>query len=174
MGKKDELIAIVDLNDQPVGIASRAVMRHFRLPHRATYILVFNGRGEIFVHRRTASKDVYPGFYCPAIGGVVAAGESYEQAAVRELAEELGIEGVPLGALFDFFHEDQRNRVWGRAFRCRYDGQPVIQQEEIESGGFLPVSAALALAGREPFTPDGLYVLRRYLSEQHDAASGLA
>jgi 8-oxo-dGTP pyrophosphatase MutT (NUDIX family) len=166
MSSRDELIMIVDRDNRPLGAAGRGVMRYFHLPHRATYILVFNSRGEVFVHRRTAGKDIYPAHYCPAIGGVVAAGESYETAAVRELAEELGIEGASLTALFDFYHEDRGNKVWGRAFMCRYDGEVALQQEEIESGDFMPGSAVLALADREPFTPDGLYVLRRYLAER--------
>jgi 8-oxo-dGTP pyrophosphatase MutT (NUDIX family) len=168
MSSRDELIVIADQDNNLVGTASRGVMRHFHLPHRATYILVFDGQGKIFVHKRTSSKDIYPGHYCPAIGGVVAAGESYEEAAGRELAEELGIEGVPLQALFDFYHEQQDNRVWGRAFLCRYDGKVVLQQEEIESGAFMPVPAALVLAERESFTPDGIYVLRRYVAEHRE------
>jgi 8-oxo-dGTP pyrophosphatase MutT (NUDIX family) len=165
MSASDELIVIVDEANQPVGTASRGVMRHFHLPHRAAYILVFNEQGEMFVHKRTPGKDIYPAYYCPAVGGVVAAGESYAEAAVRELAEEVGIEGVVLQRLFEFYHQEQNNRVWGRAFLCRYDGKLILQQEEIESGAFMPVPAALALAEHEPFTPDGLYVLRRYVAE---------
>ena len=42
-----------------------------RLPHRSTYILVFDGRGELFVHLRTATKDVYPSHWDPCVGGVL-------------------------------------------------------------------------------------------------------
>ncbi|NIR17298.1 MAG: NUDIX domain-containing protein, partial [Desulfobacterales bacterium] len=72
-----------------------------RLPHRATYILVFNSGGELYVQKRTQTKDVFPGYYDVAAGGVVLAGESYEEGAVRELLEELGIRGTPLEELFD-------------------------------------------------------------------------
>jgi 8-oxo-dGTP pyrophosphatase MutT (NUDIX family) len=174
MSSHGELIVVVDEDNQLVGTASRGVMRRFHLPHRATYVLVFNGQNEIFVHKRTSIKDIYPGYYCPAIGGVVAAGESYEEAAARELAEEVGIEGVPIQTLFDFYHQEQDNRVWGRTFLCRYDGKLVLQQEEIESGAFMSVPKALALAGRKPFTPDCLYVLRRYFEERHSLQPGLS
>jgi 8-oxo-dGTP pyrophosphatase MutT (NUDIX family) len=173
MSSRDESVTIVDLDNRLVGTASRGVMRHFHLPHRATYVLVLNGKSEVFVHKRTGEKDIYPGYYCPVFGGVVAAGESYEEAAIRELAEEAGIRDVPLQTLFDFYHGDPTNRVWGRAFLCRYDGELILQPEEIESGAFMSVPATLALAGRKPFTPDGLHVLQR-LAEQLPFPSGLS
>jgi hypothetical protein len=65
--------------------------------------------------------------------------------------------------LFDFHHEDGGNLVWGRAFCCRAATIVRLQQEEIESGAFMSVPEALALADRAPFTPDRLLVLCRYL-----------
>ena len=67
-----------------------------------------------------------------ATGGVVLAGESYEGAAERELAEELGITGVRLRGHFDFFHEDAGNRVWGRVFSCTYNGDVTLQERSGE------------------------------------------
>jgi 8-oxo-dGTP pyrophosphatase MutT (NUDIX family) len=163
MGNPNESVVIVDESNEIVGAATRRVMRRFNLPHRAAYVLVFNSRDEIFIQQRTMTKDVYPGYYCPATGGVVAAGESYEESAARELGEELGIESVPLQPLFDFYHEEAGNKVWGRAFSCIWDGEISLQAEEVASGSFMTVTAALALAESEPFTPDGLYALRRWL-----------
>ncbi|MEJ2033076.1 MAG: NUDIX hydrolase YfcD [Deltaproteobacteria bacterium] len=166
MGTQDEQIVIVDEGNREVGIAGRRVMRRFNLPHRATYILVFNSKGEIFVQKRTTTKDIYPGYFCVATGGVVAAGETYEESAVRELAEELGIVGAPLKLLFDFYHEDHGNKVWGRAFSCVWDNEIRLQEEEVAGGSFMSVEEAMTLAEREPFTPDGLYALHRYLTEK--------
>jgi 8-oxo-dGTP pyrophosphatase MutT (NUDIX family) len=159
----DEIVVIVDERNNVVGATSRREMRAKRLPHRSTYILVFNGGGELYVQKRTMTKDVFPGYYDVAAGGVVLAGETYEQGAERELAEEMGIRGVPLSRLFDFYFEDATTRLWGCAFSCTYDGHIVLQEEEVESGAFVPVHEILRRAHTELFTPDGLYVLRRYL-----------
>jgi 8-oxo-dGTP pyrophosphatase MutT (NUDIX family) len=148
MGSADEVVIIVDEENNEVGAVPRREMRAGRLLHRATYILVFNSSGELYVQKRTQTKDVFPGYYDVAAGGVVLAGESYEEGAVRELAEELGIRGI---------------RLWGRAFSCVYDGNLVLQQEEIESGTFMKVDEVLRLAETEPFTPDCLHVLQRHL-----------
>jgi 8-oxo-dGTP pyrophosphatase MutT (NUDIX family) len=158
----DEIVTIVDEANRVVGSAPRHEMLARRLIHRATYILVFNAQGEIFVQKRTATKDVFPSHYDVAAGGVVLAGEEYEPAARRELAEELGIAGVPLTRCFDFLYEDDRSRVWGRAYRCTWDGPMTLQAEEIERGAFQPVDRVLAGDVR-PLTPDGEYVLRRVL-----------
>ena len=108
-------------------------------------------------------KDVFPGYYDPAAGGVVLPGESYEESAQRELYEEMGIRDVPLTPLFTFYFADERTRVWGKVFTCVYDGELVLQPAEVESGEFLPVAEILRRAQTAPYTPDGLYVLRRHL-----------
>jgi isopentenyldiphosphate isomerase len=162
MGNQDELVAIVDERNKVVGAVPRQEMRAGRLLHRATYVLVFNSRGELYVQKRAASKDIFPSCYDVAAGGVVLSEESYEDGAVRELEEELGIKGVSLARLFDFSYQDKDVRVWGAAFSCVYDGELMLQEEEIESGAFVPVDEVFRRAESEPFTPDGLYVLRRY------------
>jgi 8-oxo-dGTP pyrophosphatase MutT (NUDIX family) len=166
MDAADELVIIVDKENTEVGVVPRREMRSGRLRHRATYILVFNSKGELFVQKRTQTKDVFPGYYDIAAGGVVLAGESYEEGALRELEEELGIRETPLTSLFDFYHKDEHIRLWGRAFTCEYDGELVLQKEEVESGQFMRVEEVFRLAAKKPFTPDCLYVLQRYLEIQ--------
>ena len=163
MFPKDELVLIVDTKNNESGSAPRHEMRSKGLPHRAAYILVFNSKGEIFVQKRTRSKDIYPGYFDIAAGGVVLAGESYDESASRELEEELGIRDTPLISHFTFCHEDGSNLVWGRVYSCTYDGGMILQEEEIESGFFMTPEKVLALSEKEPFTPDGIYVLKRYL-----------
>ena len=163
MDAKNEVVAIVDADNRLIGSAPRHEMRSKGLAHRATYILVFNSRGEIFVQERTLTKDIYPGYLDVATGGVVLAGETYEESAERELAEELGVRGVPLMSHFDFFHQDDRNQVWGRVFSCGHDGPMTLQEEEVADGFFMPVDKVAALAKTKPFTPDGLLVLHRFL-----------
>jgi isopentenyldiphosphate isomerase len=155
-----EIVLIVDRDDREIGAVARHIMREQRLIHRATYILVFNKKGALFVQKRTMSKDIYPGCWDVAAGGVVMAGESYEQSAARELEEELGIR-KKIKFLFDQYYEDDDNRVWGRTFSCIHEGPFIFQPEEIEDGCFMTIDEALALSEKEPFTPDGLLLLKR-------------
>jgi isopentenyldiphosphate isomerase len=165
MEAADEIVTIVDEHNKVIGAVPRREMRAKNLPHRSTYILVFNTQGELYVQKRTMSKDVFPGYYDAAVGGVVLTGESYEQGAVRELEEEMGIRNVPLTWLFNFYFVDERTRVWGGAFSCMYDGEVILQEEEVEGVTLMTSAEILRRSESEPFTPDGLYVLRRYLGE---------
>ena len=165
MGAADEIVAIVDEHNTVVGAVPRREMRAERLPHRSTYILVFHPQGSLYVQKRTVTKDVFPGYYDPVAGGVVLAGESYEESAKRELEEEMGIHDVPLSRLFDFYFEDERTRVWGGAFSCVYDGKLVLQEEEVEYVELMTFDDVLRRSTTEQFTPDGLYVVQRYLEE---------
>jgi len=162
---KNESVQIVDENNTEIAAVPRWIMREQKLIHRACYILVFNRSGQLFVQKRTPTKDVYPGYYDVAAGGVVLAGESYEAAAERELSEELGIDGIPLTHCFDHYYEDASNRVWGRIFRCRHEGPFILQEEEIESGGFMNVPQVLDAEGSDLFTPDGIEMLQRLSKE---------
>ncbi len=166
MKSSEEIITIVDENNNETGNAARSEMREKNLIHRATYILVFNSMGDLFVQKRTETKDIYPGHYEIAAGGVVLAGESYEISARRELQEELGIDGIQLTNLFDNFYDDGSNRVWGRIFSCVYDGPMELQAEEVESGEFMPLEAILAMMNDKPFCPDGIDILLKMLGKK--------
>ncbi len=165
MNSVDEIVAIVDERNNVVGTATRREMRAKRLLHRSTYILVFNSQGQLYVQKRTLTKDLFPGYYDPAAGGVMLAGESYEEGARRELEEEMGIRDVSLTWHFDFYFSDEQTRVWGGLFSCVYDGKVVLQLEEIESGAFLRISDIVRRVQTEPFTPDGMVALSRYLDD---------
>jgi 8-oxo-dGTP pyrophosphatase MutT (NUDIX family) len=156
-----EIVQIVDRDNRVTDALPRHLMRSRGLIHRASYILVFNDQQEVFVQKRTTTKDIYPGYWDVAAGGVVLAAESYEHSAARELAEELGISGIPLTPLFDHYFEDATNRVWGRVFRCVHEGPFSLQPEEVEYGLFMPVPQILECSRREPFTPDGILILQQ-------------
>ena len=158
-----EIVTVVDEENRPVAELPRHRVRKHNLPHRATYIFVFDRGGRLLVQRRTPIKDIYPSHYDLAAGGVVAAGETYEECAVREAAEELGVTGTPLAPRFDFYHEDERNRCFGRVFACVHDGPFVLQPEEVESVAFHAVDEVLAGAVA-PLTPDTLDALERLLA----------
>jgi isopentenyldiphosphate isomerase len=169
MNPADEIVAIVDQHNNVIGAIPRREMRAKRLLHRSTYILVFNARSELYVQRRTMAKDVFPGYFDPATGGVVLAGESYEESAQRELEEEMGIRDVPLTQLFDFYFEDEHARMWGRTFSCEYNGKIIPQAEEVEYVEMMTIDDILRRAETEQFTPDGLLVVRRYLAGQQQS-----
>lgn len=157
----DERVDIIDDQGRTIGVATRREMRERRLPHRCVYILVFDREGRLFVHLRTATKDVYPSHWDVAVGGVLTAGETFDQGAERELLEELGIE-APLVALFPFDYADERTAVRAMAYRAVHDGPFRLQPEEVVAGTFLAFDEVEEAVRTRPFCPDGLKVLAEF------------
>ncbi len=87
----EEFFDIVNERDEPVGRALRDEVHARGLRHRAVLIFVFNAAGQIFLQKRSMTKDVSPGLWTVSCSGHVDAGEEYDIAAQRELGEELGL-----------------------------------------------------------------------------------
>lgn len=98
----DHLIDIVDENNKPTGQRlPRSVVHANNVWHRAALVLIYrktNNKIEILVHKRAASKDSSPNKIDPRIGGHVKSGETYEDAIVAEMKEELDLQ-INLGQL---------------------------------------------------------------------------
>ncbi|NBA95089.1 NUDIX hydrolase [Pseudomonas sp. R5(2019)] len=161
-----ETIAWVDEHDQPLGALPRAQLRERNLIGRGTYILLFNGAGELCVHRRTLSKAIYPGYWDVAAGGMVQADETYAESAARELEEELGVSGVELTAHERFFFDQPGNRLWCAVFSAVWDGPLRLQPEEVSDARFLPVAEALKDSLSNPYCPDSLAALNRFMASR--------
>jgi isopentenyldiphosphate isomerase len=157
-----EIVDVVDENNQTVRIVTRAELRASGLPHRCTYILVFDQAGQLFIHQRTPTKDVFPSYWDVTVGGVLAAGEPYDDGARREAHEELGIDSARLVRLFPFRYIDNRTDVHGMVYKLVHDGPFRLQPEEIIRGEFVAIDSVHDRAARVPFCPDGLAVLREF------------
>jgi isopentenyldiphosphate isomerase len=161
MNPDNELVDVIDAEGHTIATVTRKEIRSRRFPHRCTYLLVFNRRGELFIHLRTGSKDVYPSYWDVTVGGVLAAGESFEAGARREAAEELGIDIEP-EPLFPFRYEDAATVVQAMVYRMIHEGPFRLQPEEIVRGEFVPLTEVTRRAAVERFCPDGLAVLARW------------
>jgi len=88
---EQEFIDIVNENDKIIGKATRKDAFEKGLMHRAAAVLIINNEGKILVQKRAATKKLSPGLFDASSAGGVHSGESYEEAAKRELQEDLGI-----------------------------------------------------------------------------------
>jgi 8-oxo-dGTP pyrophosphatase MutT (NUDIX family) len=176
MGSMDaERVAVYDPDDaegRAVGVARRDRVRRENLPHAASAVLVRRRCGEVFVHRRADTKDLWPGYHDCTVGGVVLAGEDPGDGARRELAEELGIDGAVLTPLLRRWYRDERTWVLGFVYVTEWDGEVEFADGEVAEGWW---EAPQVLLGRlaDPswvFVPDtrlllGLPVVRAALGQ---------
>jgi isopentenyldiphosphate isomerase len=167
----DELVALYDPGDDTgavTGWARRDEVRARNLPHAATAVLVRNSRGQVYLHRRTDTKDVYPGMYDVWAGGCVGAGEDPDDAARRELAEELGISGVQLVPVFRAWYRDDATHYLAFGYETVWDGPVVHQPEEVAEGGWVAWEDLTSRLEDPswPFVPDGRAGMARYLGSR--------
>ncbi|MFA3879148.1 NUDIX domain-containing protein [Streptomyces sp. MMCC 100] len=165
MSSADEILDVVDEKDRVVGQARRGDVYARGLRHRCVFVWARDPEGRVFVHRRTATKLVFPALYDMFVGGVVGAGESYDDAALREAEEELGVSGLPRPEfLFKFLYDDGAGRTWWSAvYEVRCAGAVSPQVEEVAWYGFLTEEelAGRVEEGEWEFVPDGVAAYSR-------------
>src|SRR5579859_7683930 len=125
----EDIFDIVNERDEVIGRKPRSEVHARGLLHRAVHVLVFNSRGEIFLQKRSMLKDRQPGVWDSSCSGHVDSGETYDETAVRELQEEIGLKinsaakaPLPFKKLFkiDACEETDAEFVW--VYRCENDG----------------------------------------------------
>jgi len=129
----EEWFDVVDERDHVIDRRLRSEVHRQKLLHRSVHILVFNSSGELLLQKRSLQKDDSPGLWDSSSAGHVAAGEDYQSAARRELAEELGLAAVPtLEAIFkvDACTESEYEFSW--VYRCEAEGPFMLDSEEID------------------------------------------
>ncbi|WP_299537624.1 NUDIX hydrolase [uncultured Streptomyces sp.] len=162
MNPADEMLDIVDETDVVVGRAPRGEATAKGLRHRCVFIEARDARNRVFVHRRTDTKMVFPSHYDMFVGGVVGAGESYDDAALREAEEELGVSGLPRPEpLFRFLYEDGAHSWWSSVYQVRCELPVEPQPEEVAWHAFLTDAEVAARIDGWRWVPDGLEAYRR-------------
>ncbi|MFG2331910.1 NUDIX hydrolase [Streptomyces sp. NPDC048604] len=162
MNPADELLDVVDENDEVTGQAPRGEVYARGLIHRCTFIQVRDAQGRVFVHRRTPTKLVFPSRYDMFVGGVVGAGESYDDAALREAEEELGVSGLDRPRpLFRFLYDGDGGRWWSAVYEVRCELPVRPQAEEVAWHAFLTDEELTARLGEWEWVPDGMAAYER-------------
>ena len=160
-----ELVDIVDEHDAVVAVVERRRMRAERLRHRAVFIMVTTSGGRLLVHRRSEAKDLWPGWWDVAVGGVVAAGEPYHDAARRELAEEVGIDDpmLPVVPIGSGAYDDDDVSLIGRCYAVTWDGPLHFTDGEVAEARLVNRAEFEALRREQRFLPDSLALLAGHI-----------
>jgi isopentenyldiphosphate isomerase len=175
----DEMFDLVDADDRVIGRVRRGdAHRDPALLHRSVQILIFGGDGQLLLQRRSASKDLFPGYWCASASGHVASGEDYATTAAREVEEELGVAPKLVYAGKTLVRSQPETEITA-FFLAHCDGPFAFSPTETDGGAFftreelrshrrdgsLPLTPAAeaALDELDRLERDGL--LARYLDE---------
>lgn len=134
-----EEFAVVDALDNVIGAAPRGEVHANNLLHRAVHILLFNDAGELLLQKRSRLKDRHPGVWDSSAAGHVDAGEEYDEAAARELQEELGV-ATRLDRVVKLPASEQTGQEFIWLYRGAHNGPFQLARSEIESARFFRLS----------------------------------
>jgi 8-oxo-dGTP pyrophosphatase MutT (NUDIX family) len=153
-----DLVDIVDEHDVVLRTARRAEMRRDRLRHRGVFIAVVTTDSQLVIHQRSPHKDVWPSRWDLGAGGVVDAGESYETAARRELAEELGLDdaNIALVELGRGYYEDSDVALFARGYLCIHDGPYRFADGEVVALELITLADLEAVLPQRAWCPDSV------------------
>jgi 16S rRNA (adenine1518-N6/adenine1519-N6)-dimethyltransferase len=131
----NERFPVVDEYDEIQGHATRSEVHGNNLLHRAVHILIFNQVGDLYLQQRSRWKDRHPLKWDSSAAGHVTAGENYDEAARRELKEELGVD-VPLERIFRLNASSRTDHEFICGYRGMVSASVAPNKCEIERGAF--------------------------------------
>jgi ADP-ribose pyrophosphatase YjhB (NUDIX family) len=158
-----EMIDFVNADDQLVRRGPRGCSGVDGLYFRVAATIVL-AADRVLVYRRPTAVGVFPGHHDVLVGGWLRAGETYRQAAGRELAEEFGIRPALREAL-RLRQDSPVGPCHLTVYLAELDGRLRPDRAEIDHHELLPVARVLDCPPR-PFVPTGLTVLRRLFTRR--------
>lgn len=145
----EERFPVVDDQDREIGSASRSKVHEDNLPHRAIHIFLFGTSGELLLQKRSRWKDRHPLLWDSSAAGHVEIGEEYDQTAVRELNEELGVDAT-LKRIGRLPASEQTGQEFIWLYRGEHDGPFPFNRDEITAIKFFPVVVINRWTRRKP------------------------
>lgn len=88
----DEYIDIVDNTGKPTGKSIlKSIIHQKGYYHHTAHIWIYTKKGEILLSQRSAKKTICPLMWDVSVAGHIDAGETAEEAAIRETKEEIDL-----------------------------------------------------------------------------------
>jgi len=147
----EEIFDVVNERDEVIDQRPRSEVHRLGLMHRAVHVLVFNSVGQIFLQKRSMSKDRQPGLWDSSSSGHVDSAEAYDACAIREVREEIGLE-LPSAPkrLFKLPASPETDQEHVSVYPCEAEGPFELDKNEIERGDWFSPDELSAWMKRSP------------------------
>ena len=133
-----DIFDVVDIEDKVLRQAPRSLVHREKLLHRAVHVFVFNKAGQLYLQRRSMTKDTAPGKWMSSCSGHVDAGEEYDEAANRELIEEIGLhDPVDMKRIFKEAPCKQTGYEFVWVYICNSEGPFTLDPVEVIEGQWI-------------------------------------
>ena len=161
-----ELLPLVDEEGRVIGSATRGQCHDgSKLLHPVVHLHVFDSEGRLYLQQRPLWKDIQPGKWDTAVGGHVDYGENIDDALLREVREELGIEKFVPEFLMRYIFESERDRELVHVYRTTYDGD-ISPTAELDGGRFWTLDEIHEAMGKGVLTPNFESEIKRILNSK--------
>ncbi|MFE3179582.1 NUDIX hydrolase [Streptomyces violascens] len=159
-----ERVERVDEQDRVIGVAERGEAVRQGWLYRMAMVLCRDASGRYLVHRRPDSSSRFPGEYSWLVAGAVGVGEPYEDAARRELREELGVE-AEVRPLFKFLCDGELSPYWFSVYETVMEEEDVAPDaSEVAWHGWLTGDELRTAMANWTFVSDSRDAYDRYLA----------
>ncbi len=158
---RNEQFYLVDKKDRLIGKISRSKAhsssQHI---HRSVCILILNNKSQLLLQKRSENKDTYPGYWTLSVTGHVTYGQTYLQAAKRELLEELSLK-APLKHLTKMLLSLPNETECSTIYQAVIANTNIVpDSQEISNILWVDISQLYEFTRKNPITPDALLVLQ--------------
>ncbi len=159
-----ERVERVDEQDRVIDVVERGEAVREGWLYRMAMVLCRDARGRCLVHRRPESSSRFPGEYSWLVAGAVNVGEAYEDAARRELREELGVD-APVRPLFKFLCDGELSPYWFAVYEAVVAEEDIVPDaSEVAWHGWLTDDELRAAMASWKFVSDSRDAYARHLA----------
>lgn len=152
---KEEWFPLVNEAGETIGKATRKECHSgSKLLHPVVHLHIFNDAGDLYLQKRSMTKDIQPGKWDTAVGGHVDLGETVEEALRREVREELGITDFIPQLITRYIFESEIEKELVHSFRTIYNGTITPDPSELDGGRFWTAKEIKDNLGKNIFTPN--------------------
>jgi isopentenyldiphosphate isomerase len=150
---EDEMLEVVTRGGETTDVLPRSEIHgNPALIHKVVHLIVTDKAGRLLLQKRSMDRDVAPGRWDTSVGGHVNAGETVEEALLREMSEELGITTCRPEFLYRYIHSNAYETELVYTYRCVYDGEIRFNRDEIDEVRFWSVEEINMNIGKEIFS----------------------
>ena len=162
-----ELLPVINEEGEFIRLAPRSECHNGEsmLLHPVVHLHIINSEGELFLQKRSMTKDIQPGRWDTSVGGHVDPGETVEEALRREAAEEAGMDGFKYVFIKKYIWQSDRERELVHSFYTRCDKEPETDPGEIDEGRFWSRKEIEDNLGTGTFTPNFEHEYRQVLKD---------
>lgn len=151
----EEIFPVVEPNGLVIGRMSRSYAHSgCMVLHPVIHLHLVNRKGELYLQKRSMSKDLLPGYWDTAVGGHISYGETVLEALYREASEELGLHELNPVPLTAYTFQNPREKELAVVFAAIGDFNPVPDQDEVDEGRWWSFKEIRTNIGRDILTPN--------------------